>query len=297
MMKLLLLFALATLAALSFAAPILHEADDDEAFLAALKMTVKAESQSDVQTTMESSRPVRYIRITQPAPQHLCFSWVACYDQAGSNVCANRNPQFTTSGNCAPYADPWGLSAPVLSPVENSVKDAGNAYCSATPTQNNYWQLDLGVNGVDLKQIKYRPRNDAPVYSFGVVITIWDKDMKLIEGPGTTFTASASLTTTQTFDITGTGLGYTGTYDEHLAPVVALLEQLKVKLMNSKKITADQAETMRLAAKTAQDTADKATGAWNEAKINDFQQGERNTKELALLDNIMMMVHTLNGKK
>jgi len=301
-MKLVLFFALAAvLATLSFAAPALPEADDDEAFLAAIEKTVKAESQSDVETTvgakMTSTRPVRYIRITQPAVQHLCFSWLACYDQAGSNVCANRNPQFTTVGNCNPHPDPWGLSAPVLSPVENTATSTGNCYCSATPTQNNYWQLDLGVNGVDLKQIKYRPRNDAPVYSFGAVITIWDKDMKLIEGPATTFTASASLTTTQTFDITGNGLGYTGTYDEQLAPVVALLDQLKVKLLNSKKITADQAENMRVAARAAQDTADRATGAWNEAKTMDLEQGSRNAKELAMLDNIMMMVHTLNGKK
>ena len=188
-MKLLLLFALTgALAALSFAAPTLPVADDDEAFLASLKMAVQAESQSDVETTvgakMTSTRPVRYIRITQPAVQHLCFSWLACYDQLGVNVCANKNgganpsggtyPQKTSSGNCAPHPDPWGLTAPVLSPVENTGTQTGNAYCSATQTQNNYWQIDLGVGGVDLKQIKFRPRNEHLVYSAGVGITIWD---------------------------------------------------------------------------------------------------------------------------
>ena len=179
-MKLLLLFALAaTLATLTIAAPALPEADEDEAFLNSLKMVVKAESQSDVETTvgaqMTSTRPVRYIRLTQNAANHLCFSWLACYDQAGNNVCADRNPKFTTTGVCGPHPDPWGLSAPILSAVENTGANPGNAYCSAAPAQGNYWQVDLGVNGVDLKQIKYRTRNDSPSYGFSIAITLWDK--------------------------------------------------------------------------------------------------------------------------
>jgi hypothetical protein len=40
---------------------------------------------------------------------------------------------------------------------------------------------------------------------------------------------------------------------------VALLDQLKTKLLNSKKITADEAESKRVAAKAAQDAADKVS--------------------------------------
>ena len=83
--------------------------------------------------------------------------------------------------------------------------------------------------------------------------------MKQIEGTGSSFTTSGSATTTQTFEVAGTVLGYTGKYDEHLAPVVALLDQLKTKLLNSKKITADEAESKRVAAKAAQDAADKVS--------------------------------------
>jgi len=295
----LLLFALAaTLATLAIAAPALPEADADETFLDSLKMVVKAESQSDVETTvgaqMTSHRAVRYIRLTQPASNHLCFSWLACYDQAGKNVCAERN-QFTSAGGATtPHPDPWGLSAPVLSAVENTGAGGGNAYCSATAPAGNWWQVDLGGLGVDIKQIKYRTRNDSPSYGFNIQITLWDKDMKQIEGTGSSFTTSGSTTTAQTFEVAGYVLGYTGKYDEHLAPVVALLDQLKTKLLNSKKITADEAEAKRVAARAAQNAADKANGAWDEAKTNDLQQGDRNAKELAMVDNIMAMVHHLN---
>ena len=61
--------------------------------------------------------------------------------------------------------------------------------------------------------------------------------MTKIEGPATSFTTSATQTTTQTWVITE--LDYTGTYDEQVEPVVSLLKQLKVKLLNAKKITFD----------------------------------------------------------
>jgi len=83
--------------------------------------------------------------------------------------------------------------------------------------------------------------------------------MKQIEGTGSSFTTSGSTTTAQTFEVAGYVLGYTGKYDEHLAPVVALLDQLKTKLLNSKKITADEAEAKRVAARAAQDAADKVS--------------------------------------
>jgi hypothetical protein len=40
---------------------------------------------------------------------------------------------------------------------------------------------------------------------------------------------------------------------------VALLDQLKTKLLNSKKITADEAEAKRVAARAAQDAAHKVS--------------------------------------
>jgi hypothetical protein len=142
-------------------------------------MVVKAESQSDVETTvgaqMTSTRLVKFIRLTQPAANHLCFSWLACYDQAGKNVCAERNQFTSAGGGTTPHPDPWGLSAPVLSAVENSGQQGGNAYCSATAPAGNWWQVDLGGLGVDIKQIKYRTRNDSPSYGFNIQITLWDK--------------------------------------------------------------------------------------------------------------------------
>jgi hypothetical protein len=171
-MKLTLLIALtATMAALAIAAPTLSQVDDDNILLASLQTQFEASLQNDV-------RPVRYIRITQPASNHLCFSWLACYDLAGNNVCAERNNrlgQHTSSGNGNPHSDPWGLTAPVLSPSENTGTGTGNAYCSAGQNAGNYWQVDLGSNGVALKSIKYRNCNSHPQYGKSVVITLWDK--------------------------------------------------------------------------------------------------------------------------
>jgi len=172
-MKLTLLIALAaTLAALAIAAPTLSQGDDDEFLLASLQTQLETSMQNDVM------RPVRYIRITQPASNHLCFSWLGCYDLAGNNVCAGRNSanaQHTSSGNGKPYADPWGLTAPVLTRDENLRTDSGNAYCSAGQNAGNYWQVDLGGNGVVLKSIKYRNCNSHPSLGKSVVITLWDK--------------------------------------------------------------------------------------------------------------------------
>jgi len=141
--------------------------DDDDILLSSLQTQFESSMHDDMRT-------VRYIRITQPASNHLCFSWLACYDQMGNNVCADRN-KFTSSGNGNPYADPWGLSAPVLSSVENTGTQTGNCYCSAQPNPGNYWQVDLGNTGVALKTIKYRTRNDGASYGFSVIITLWDK--------------------------------------------------------------------------------------------------------------------------
>jgi hypothetical protein len=72
-----------------------------------------------------------------------------------------------------------------------------------------------------------------------------------LPGAGNRFTTST--TQLQTFKVEGTVLGYKGNHDEHLAPVVGLLAQLKTKLQNSiiasqnevatKKATADAAKT------------------------------------------------------
>jgi len=213
----------------------------------------------------------------------------------GNNVCADRN-KFTSSGNGNPYSDPWGLSAPVLSSVENTGTQTGNCYCSAQPNPGNYWQVDLGNTGVALKTIKYRTRNDGASYGFSVVITLWDKDNKQIDVQGAKFTTSASQTTTQTFDV-ASFLGYTGKYDEHLSPVVALLDSLKDKLRNSKKITADRLIDLTTESKKADKAAEIAQGAMNEAIKIDNSEGARTSKELEMIDSIMAMVHTLNGKK
>ncbi len=172
--KLTLLIVLAaTLAILAIAAPTLSQVDDDATFLTSL--------QTQLQSSMHEDDIilVRYIRITQPAGNHLCFSWLACYDQAERNVCVDRNGkngqgQHTSSGNGNPHGDPWGLSAPVLSSVENTGEQTGNCYCSASSNAGNYWQVDLGT-GIALKQLKFRTRNDSPSYGFNVVIAHYDK--------------------------------------------------------------------------------------------------------------------------
>jgi len=246
-------------------------------------------------------RPVRYIRITQPASLHLCFSWLGCYDLAGNNVCVGRNSanaQHTSSGNGKPYADPWGLTAPVLTRDENLRTDSGNAYCSAGQNAGNYWQVDLGGNGVVLKSIKYRNCNSHPSLGKSVVITLWDKDDKQITAQGAQFTTSASETVkTETFDVVQNNLGYTGKHDEHISPVVALLDSLKNKLANSKKISTDRVENLTGEYKKAQKAAELAEGAMNEAVKIDNSEGARTAKELEMIDNILAMVHTLNGKK
>ena len=184
----------ATLAALAIAqihpprGPAKHkpapQVDDDDILLASLQPldddTLLSSLQTQLETSMQNDvmRPVRYIRITQPASNHLCFSWLGCYDLAGNNVCAGRNSanaQHTSSGNGNPHPDPWGLTAPVLTRDENLRTDGGNAYCSAGTNAGNYWQVDVGGNGVFLKSIKYRNCNSHPVYGKSVVITLWDK--------------------------------------------------------------------------------------------------------------------------
>ena len=182
----------ATLAALAIAqiqpprGPAKHkpapQVDDDDILLASLQPhdddTLLSSLQTQFQSSMQNDmKTVRYIRITQPANNHLCFSWLACYDLFGYNVCADRNKgtQHTASGNGNPHPDPWGLSAPVLSSVENTGTQTGNCYCSAQANAGNYWQVDLGSSGVALKTIKYRTRNDGASYGFSVLITLWDK--------------------------------------------------------------------------------------------------------------------------
>jgi len=92
-------------------------------------------------------------------------------------------------------------------------------------------------------------------------------------------------------------LGYTGKHDEHLSPVVALLHSLKDKLRNSKKITADRLLDLTGESKKAEKAAEIALGAMNEAIKIDNSEGARTSKELEMIDSILAMVHTLNGKK
>jgi len=68
-------------------------------------------------------------------------------------------------------------------------------------------------------------------------------------------------------------LGYTGKYDEHLSPVVALLDSLKDKLRNSKKITADRLIDLTTESKKADKAAEivslKIVQCWHiESKVS-----------------------------
>jgi hypothetical protein len=92
-MKVALAFALvAVLAMQSFAAV---SDNSDDAMLQALSSILTAEAKSqhsnnapvaDVQTSMTSIRLVRYIRITATKNDWMSFSWVGCFDRAGSSL-------------------------------------------------------------------------------------------------------------------------------------------------------------------------------------------------------------------
>jgi hypothetical protein len=89
---------------------------------------------------------------------------------------------------------------------------------------------------------------------------------------GAQFTTSASDTVkTETFDVAQNSLGYTGKHDEHLSPVVALLDSLKNKLRNSKKITADRVESLtgeyKKAEKAAEIVSLKITRCWHQGFV------------------------------
>jgi len=304
---------LASAAALSLAAPTLN---GDEAMLEALAATLSAETRAtgavdgpvsdeqapvtDVETAATSSRLVRYIRITSPRNEWMSISWVACYDRLGKNVCAGKS---ATSSNA--YSAPWGTPATPLTADENINTGTGNAFISGSQAVGNWWRVDLGAPGFDIKTIKYRPRNDSPNQGQGLQITMEDQDGIKIEGPRNTFTTSG--TGTQTFKVVGTPLGYTGKYDDHLGPVVSLLQSLRSKLVNAMKTSQDDVDRKKSAMEAAKLKADEiqrqalsdaaqAVGIYNEARALDGQVAAKSTKEIEMLDNIVTMVHTLNGK-
>ena len=84
-----------------------------------------------------------------------------------------------------------------------------------------------------------------------------EQDDKQITAQGAQFTTSASETVkTETFDVAQNNLGYTGNHDEHISPMVALLDSLKNKLRNSKKISTDRVENLTGEYKKAQKAAE-----------------------------------------
>jgi hypothetical protein len=90
---------------------------------------------------------------------------------AGNNVCAGKP---ATSNNA--YSAPWGNPATPLTTNENLRTDGGNAFISGSQDTGNWWRVDLGSPGVDITQIKYRPRNDCCTnQGQGLVITMEDK--------------------------------------------------------------------------------------------------------------------------
>jgi len=149
-----------------------------------------------------------------------------------------------------------------------------------------------------------------------------------LEGPSNTFTTSG--TGTQTYKVLGNPFGYKGSYDEHLGPVVSLLQSLREKLVNAMKNSQTDVQGKKDAMEAAKIKADEiqrqaladaakvllwqcfaavflcfcfsrfldgqAAGVYNEAKSLDGQVATKSSKEIEMLDNIMTMVHTLNGK-
>ena len=192
---------LASLGALAFAAPTLP-LDGDEALLAALSQTVAMQAANlppagdnvdpvtgdsgsvassvvaDVESSMASSRLVRYIKISNPAGRSdwMSISWVACFDRTGKNVCANKQASASTR-----YSNPWGNPSTPLSESENTGQGEGNAFITGNQDNSNWWKVDLGSPGFDIKEIKFRGRNDCayvhncPNQYAGLLITMEDK--------------------------------------------------------------------------------------------------------------------------
>jgi len=284
---------LASMAVLSLAAPLVAS-DGEEAMLQALSSTLEAqggnaasanaESAVDVETAVTSSRLVRYITVTAARANWMSFSWLACYDSAGNNVCAGKPASASTS-----YAAPWGTATTPLTVTQGHGTHNGNCFHSGTPAAGNWWKVDL-QGEFDIRSIKYGARNDCcPDQSTGLVITMQDKN-------GLDVQTSRAFTTTgdktQTFDVAETA----GKHAEHLSPVMELLNGLRAKLLKTQTTSSDEANVKKAAADAARKAADVATGISTEAAQLHNQVMTSSQRELEMLDKIVAMVNTLNGK-
>jgi len=312
---------LASLGALAFAAPTLP-LDGDEALLAALSQTVAMQAANlppagdnvdpvtgdsgsvassvvaDVESGMASSRLVRYIKISNPAGRSdwMSISWVACFDRTGKNVCANKQASASTR-----YSNPWGNPSTPLSESENTGQGEGNAFITGNQDNSNWWKVDLGAPGFDIKEIKFRGRNDCayvhncPNQYAGLLITMEDKDGTTLAGSQNQFTTTSEKGTV-TLKVPGSPMGYEGKHDEHLAPIVDLLESLKDKLRKAVTVSQNDVAEKKKKRDAIRSEADKADGQYETASKDEETLKSKSDKEIEMVDKIMAMVHTLNGK-
>jgi len=298
MNRILAFAVLASLGVLAFAAPSLP-LDSDDALLAALSdsmsQKVASSAVADVESSVASSRLVRYIRISSVnRADWMSISWVACFDRSGKNVCAGKAASASNG-----HGGGWGEPSTPLSAAENTNTGHANAFITGNQASSNWWRVDLGAPGFDLKEIRFRGRNDCMggctnQYS-NLVITMEDKDGNTLPGSQNQFTTTAA-SGVQTFKVVGNVMGYEGKHDEHLAPIVDLLESLKEKLR--KTLTAVQSEVAESKKKrdAIRTEAAKADGQYEAASKEDELLKSKSDKELEMIDKIMAMVHTLNGK-
>ena len=178
MNRILAFAVLASLGVLAFAAPSLP-LDSDDALLAALSDSmshkVASSAVADVESSVASSRLVRYIRISsQNRADWMSISWVACFDRSGKNVCAGKAASASNG-----HGGGWGEPSTPLSAAENTNTGHANAFITGNQASSNWWRVDLGAPGFDLKEIRFRGRNDCMggctnQYS-NLVITMEDK--------------------------------------------------------------------------------------------------------------------------
>jgi len=284
---------LASMAVLSLAAPLVAS-DGEEAMLQALSATLEAQggnaaaadsvSTVDVETGVTSSRLVRFITLTAARANWMSFSWVACYDSTGTNVCAGKPATARNS-----YASPWGTTTTPLTATQGFGTHHGNCWHSGSPENGNWWKVDL-QGDFDIRSIKFGSRNDCcPDQSTGLVFTMQDKNGAEVP-TSRTFTTTGDKT--QTFDVAETA----GKHAEHLSPVMELLNGLRTKLLRTQSTSNDEANVRKAAADAARKAADVATGISTEAAQVHNQVMTSTQRELEMLDKIVAMVNTLNGK-
>ena len=76
--------------------------------------------------------------------------------RSGFNVCSGKPASASNA-----WADPWGNPQTPLTANKNIVTTAGNSFHSETNSVGNWWQVDLGVPGFPVTEIRFRSRNDC----------------------------------------------------------------------------------------------------------------------------------------